>query len=55
MGNERRANIWTAVAKRSDAAVFQASKGFENGVALCFPPQSKPCDCGTSRTGDLDI
>ena len=33
--------IWTAVAERSGDTAFFRPNGFQSGVALRFPPQSK--------------
>jgi hypothetical protein len=33
--------FWTAVAKYSDDTAFACTDGFQSGVALRFPPQSK--------------
>jgi L-ascorbate metabolism protein UlaG (beta-lactamase superfamily) len=36
---------WSAVAKRSGDTAFARQPGFESGVALRFPPQSKTAGC----------
>jgi len=44
-------NIWTAVAKRNNDTAFFATACAESGVALRFPPQSKPAVAAQNASG----